>query len=238
METSDLRMKPIENNSVVQQVITRITDMLQAGRFKPGDRLPTEYQLMDELHVSRNSLREAIKILSAMGLLVVRRGDGTYICDELEPSVFDSVAYSILMGSSRESEIVELRQLLDENVLRLAIRNCRDDEIDLLQESIDEMRRLFEEGLISAAARVDYNFHLRLAHYARNRFLERIVIGVYRLFENSIEKNIRTEDLFAQAAEHHQNIVDCLRARDQGQVRDIVERSLSSWKKDIKEKMQ
>lgn len=231
------RMKPINNLTVVEQVIEQMTDMLLAGRFKAGDKLPSEFELMDELHVSRNSLREAMKILSAMGVVDIRRGDGTYICQTLQPSIFDSVIYSMMMGASEANEIIELRQSLDENVLNLATRKCTDEEIDRLQEMIGQMRQCFAEGKISEAAGLDYRFHIYLTQCARNRFLTRIVTGVYRLFENSIEENIRTEELFAMADDHHQEIVDCLRSRDESRVREVVSHSLSSWQQNIKDKI-
>jgi len=231
------RMKPIKNGMVVEQVIEQMTDMMLAGRFKAGDKLPNEFELMKELQISRNPLREAMKILSAMGVIEIRRGDGTYICQTLKPSVLDSVIYSMLLTTSEENEIIELRQTLDENVLNLAIHKCTEAEIDHLQGMIEQMRQCFAQGRISEAAKLDYQFHIYLTDCTRNRFLSRIVVGVYRLFENSIEKNIRTGELFAMADEHHQEIVDCLRARDESRVREVVSHSLSSWQQNIKNKI-
>ena len=60
---------------------------------------------------------------------------------------------------------------------------------------------------------------------------------MYRLFEHSIEKNIRTEELFAQADEHHQEIVDCLKNKDKLRIKEVVNRSLSSWKANVRSKI-
>lgn len=232
-----MQMIPIESDTVVERVIAQITNMISLGRFKMGQKLPSEFELMDELHVSRNSLREAMKILSALGIVEIKRGDGTYICQRVKPSMFDSVIYSLIMESSTEEEIIELRQTLDEAVLSHAIRKCTHNDIEHLQAMIEQMRAFFAEGSISRAAKLDYQFHMYLTQCSRNSFLTRIVTGVYRLFEGSIEKNIRTEELFAMADQHHQEIVDCLKARDESQIRNVVTNSLSSWRQNIRQKI-
>lgn len=231
------QMQPASNRTVVENVLQQIRNAISVGRFKSGDRLPSEFELMEELGVSRNSLREAMKILSAIGIVEIRRGDGTYICTEIKPSFIDSVAYSILLGNSSAEELIEFRQTLDEDVLALAVRKCTDDDIAQLQEYINQMRIRFKNGEIGAAATLDYQFHLYLAKCTHNRFLERMMLGVYNLFEHSIEKNIRTEELFASADQHHQEMVNCLLERDEQRVHEVIERSLSSWRKDVKAKI-
>ena len=93
-----------------------------------------------------------------------------------------------------------------------------------------QMRKHFEQGEVSKAVKLDYDFHMFLTDCVRNSFLSRIVTGVYKLFERSIVKNIRIEELFAMAAERHQEIVDCLRRRDESRISQVVDNSLSSWR--------
>ncbi len=223
-------MESVQKGSVVDKIIESFRHAFYSGRFKMGEKLPTEFELMDELGVSRNSLREAMKILTTLGIVEIRRGDGTYVCDEIKPSLMDTTIYGMLFEKSSAEEVVELRQMLDENVLRMAIDKCSDNDIEIMQDYINRMRVHFNEGQIAKASRLDYDFHLYLSKCANNRMFHRIVSGVYSLFENSIEKNIRTEELFAKADQHHQAIVDCLKSRDKNKVSEVVAQSLSSWK--------
>lgn len=234
---ADVKMKSIKNLTVVEQVIQQLTRMIQIGRFRLGERLPSEHELVEELQISRNSLREAMKMLSAMGIVEIRQGNGTYVCSSIKPTIFDSTIYSIIMESSSEEEIIELRQVLDESVLMLAIAKCSDEEIDVLDRMNQQMRQYFQQGKISEAGKLDYQFHMKLTEFARNSFISRIVTGIYSLFEGSIEKNIRTEEQFARADMHHQEIVNCLRSRNRGMAHEIIERSLSSWRKNVREKL-
>lgn len=232
-----MRIADNNSDSVVDRAVKQIMESIVSGKLKMGDKLPSEHELVETMSISRNSLREAIKILSAMGIVDVRRGDGTYVCKTCKPTVLDSMIYGMLMEVSGDQEIIELRQLLDENILTLALKKCSVEEIDELQGMIGEMEELFEQGKIEEAAKKDYDFHMKLSQCARNPLLEHIVAGVYGLFQNSIANNIRTEALFAMAVEHHQEIVDCLRSRDEKRIKDVVTNSLSSWKKDIRKKI-
>lgn len=226
-------MRPVNNGTVVDNVLQQIRNAISAGRFRAGDRLPSEFELMEELKVSRNSLREAMKILEAIGIVEIRRGDGTYICTEIKPNYIDSVAYSVLLEHSSAEELIEFRQTLDENVLRLAVRKSTDEDVSKLQGLVNQMQVKFKEGEISEAALLDLQFHQYLARCTRNRFLERMILNVYTLFEQSIEKNIRTEQLFASADQHHQAMVDCIVSRDESRVEEVIADSLSTWRKDI-----
>lgn len=237
MEQSVNIMKPISSGSVVDQVLLQIRDAISSGRFRKGDRLPSEFELMKELGVSRNSLREAMKILEALGVIEIRRGDGTYICEDVKSTYIDTIAYSVLLEGSSAEELAEFRQTLDEDVLLLAVRKATEEDIKHLQELINQMRRYFLQGDLKSAGESDTAFHKYLAACTHNRFLERMVSGVYDLFAHSIEANIRKEENFASADNHHQAMLECIISRDESRVAKVVEESLSSWRKDTLTKM-
>lgn len=231
-----MQMMPVGSESVVEKIIGELTKAISGGRYAIGEKLPSEFELMEELNVSRNSLREAMKMLATMGIVEIRRGDGTYICSQFKPSILDSIIYSLIFESSTDEEIIELRQTLDEAVIKMAMQKCSPDEIAVLQEYVNKMRHYFKTGDISEAAKCDYNFHLFLTECCKNIFLSRIVKGVYQLFEQSIEKNIRTENDFAKADNYHQDIVNCLINKDETQISPVVANSLSSWRENVKRK--
>lgn len=236
-ENAELALKPVNRESVVDNVLRQLRHAISVGRFRRGDRLPSEFELMEELKVSRNSLREAMKILETIGIVEIRRGDGTYICKEIKPSLIDSVAYSVLLEESSAEELIEFRQTLDEDMLRLAVRKGTEEDIQILQELTDRMREYLSRGEIGAASSADVQFHRYLAKCTRNPFLERMLLGIYDLFERSIERNIQLEESFASADQHHQAMVDCIANHDESRVTEVIAQSLSSWRKDIKAKI-
>ena len=223
-------------NSVVEEVVQQITNMVQSGRFSIGDKLPSEPALMSELQVSRNSIREAMKMLSAVGVVDVRRGDGTYICNSIEPSYLDIAMYNMMFASSSQESIVELRQAVDEMVLSIVMNKCTEEDLAILQEYINKMRAGFIHDEIDKAAENDLAFHYYLAKRTENPFIERMVRSVYKLFEGSIAYNLRNHKVFAQADRIHQDILECLRKKDRVHIHDVITDSLFSWKSMVKMK--
>ena len=81
-------MKPIGNKSITQCIVDRLTQAIIDGELQPGDRIPTESELAQSLNVGRNTVREAIRVLVAYGVLEIRRPSGTFVCDTFKPVVF------------------------------------------------------------------------------------------------------------------------------------------------------
>ena len=75
-------LKKINRSSVVQRVIDRLTQAMLSGELKPGDKIPTEMELSEQLGVALNSIREAIKILVYIGVLEIKRAEGTFENDQ------------------------------------------------------------------------------------------------------------------------------------------------------------
>ncbi len=230
------KMEPISSKTVVEQIVDRMTNAMMEGHYKIGMKLPSEFVLMEELNVSRNSLREAMKIMSAMGIVEIKRGDGTYIAKEVKANVFDSVIYSIMFESSSNNEIVEYRKILDEAVLKVAMYKISDEEIENLQFLINQMQFYSQKNDFDKVAELDYQFHIHLIECSRNSFLIRNLKSVYKVFYPTIKKNIRTEEAFARADVHHQMMLEVLKNKDESLIRQAIDDSLSSWKNRIKEK--
>lgn len=230
----DKSLTPVGSQSVVEMTISSIIDAISDGTYKAGQKLPNEYELISELQISRNSLREAMRVLSTVGVVEIKRGDGTYVCSQLNPSLIDNMIYGLVFDASSTDELIELRQSLDEIVLKLAIDKADDDDIKGLQQCIDEMASKFKEGDLAQAAKADYNFHIKLVDAAKNTFLSRIVKGVYRLFIHSIQESISTEEEFAKAVKYHKQLLSLVENRDKGKVTDVVAVTLESWQYHVK----
>ncbi len=225
---------PINKENVVDQIIRRITDSIVSGKYKSGMKLPNEYELMKELQVSRNSLREAMKILSAMGIVEIKRGDGTYICTQTNTSMFDTAIYSLIFDISTNSELLELRQIIDETIVRLAMQKITEEEIEKLKENIEAMDRAIQEEQYEQAERLDFDFHVMLIDICKNRFFSRIMKGVYGIFEKSIMNTVEYEKDQSQVVDHHKEILRCIIEKDESRVSQTIRDSLETWQEIVK----
>ena len=230
----DRTLTPVGSQSVVDMTIASIVDAIADGTYTAGQKLPNEYELISELQISRNSLREAMRVLSTVGVVEIKRGDGTYVCDQLNPSIIDHMIYGLVFNSSPTEELVELRQSLDEIMVKLAIDKADEEDIKNLQRSIDDMAFRFRDGDLEGAAEADYSFHIKMVEAAGNTFLSRITKGVYQLFRNSIFESITTEEEFAHAEDNHKQLLDLVKNRDKSKVADVVAVTLESWQRHVK----
>lgn len=228
--TEKEQLRPIGQKSIVEQIIDSIMDAIVGGVYRPGTKLPSEFELMEQMQVGRNSLREAMKVLSAMGIVEIKRGDGTYISTQMNASAFDRVIYSMVYDAATGGELLELRQVLDEATVRLAMEKITPEECALLQESIAAMRLAAQKGDVAQMQGCDMAFHMGLIESCKNAFFIRIMKGVYSVFERSIGENIRIEQVDSRAPDYHQRLLDCVRGKDHAAVAAAVADSLRTWK--------
>ena len=229
-------LKPIENTTIVERIVKQITNAITSGELKPGDKIPTEIELMESLGVGRNSLREAIKMLSALGVLKIRRGDGTYIAEKVSPSAFDALVYSLVMEQSTTQEMLELRQRLEIDILELAAQKATSEDIKKLEWLLDQFHSAFARGDFENAAQLDLQFHYMLVDTARNPLLGRIVKGVLDLFQPSVKRTL--EQYEAPKGNIHQShikMVEAIKNRQTNHITQIVKESLQGWKDYVKE---
>ncbi len=223
----------ISKKSIVDQILEVIITSVSMGKYPPGSRLPSEFELMEEYNVSRNSLREALKILSSMGVLEIKRGNGTYVCQQMNPSIFDKMIYSMIFDISTSEEIIELREIIDTSMIKLAAKKARDKDIVKLQNNINEMKVAIERKEYKKAASLDFEFHMGILKTNKNVFFQRISNGIYSLYFEYIESTIVEENRYASAVEHHQAMLDCIKNKDSEKIEEIVIESLGSWIKNL-----
>ncbi len=93
--------QPPRGRRVHAAIVARIGRMVESGELKAGDRLPPERQLAENFHVSRHSLREALRSLEQQGLVRSHIGDGTYILDRTDQAFVEPMAQAIGRGSGQ-----------------------------------------------------------------------------------------------------------------------------------------
>ena len=103
-------LKPLKRKPISAEILNMITDNILAGNLKPGDKLPTEFELAESLGVGRNSVREAIKILHTLGVVEVKMGAGTFITRSMNGSILEPLILSLAFEQGTSRELVDLRK--------------------------------------------------------------------------------------------------------------------------------
>lgn len=167
----------LKKESVVQSVINRFTEGMRRGELKPGDKIPTEPELAESLGVARSSIREAIKILTYLGVLDSKRHEGTFVCNGFEESMIDPMVYGIILNQDSFEHLMELREMTEAGMLRLAIKNHEEDEIEDLEKQLEEMEKILKgsgEESIKAFFEADDRFHDIVARMGKNPMADKI----------------------------------------------------------------
>lgn len=124
--------------SVTSKAIDSIRAMIRSGELAPGEQLPPEQELADRLGVSRGSLREAVRALSQINVLDVRRGDGTYVTSLAPSELLSGLVFALELIQTKDlDEVVEVRQLLQPPAAALAAQRVTDEQLAQMHEVYD-----------------------------------------------------------------------------------------------------
>ena len=226
-------LKVDKRKSMVEVVISKIKDLLLAKQLLPGDKLPSEFELAKSFSISRGPIREAMKILSAFGIIEIRSGDGTYISKTDKKIQFDPLLFSLIVNYKNFKELFELRELLEVSIAKLIIKNAEAKEFKEIEKALLEMK---ERSLSSSnrdyrtMAKYDINFHIALGKATGNSLVEKIYSFTLDLFKDSIEATHKNQDNAVKAITLHENIYNSLIEKNIDNAVKAIEESMEQWK--------
>ena len=223
-------LKNLKKESVVQSVINCLTDAMRNKELKPGDRIPPEPDLAASLGVARSSVREAIKILTYLGVLESKRSEGTFVCSGFKESMIDPMIYGIILNQDSFENLMELREMTETGIMRLAIQKYDEAEGRALEELLEQMRAVMDSGedMVDRFFQVDNQFHDMVSQMGKNPLADKISRVVRTLTHamryETVSKMInsgRSEELF----QAHNRLYETLKSGRLDNVREIVRES-------------
>ena len=212
-------IQKIQNNAV-QQIIDAFTQQLIEGNLRPGDQIPTEVELSEKFGVARNTTREAIKILVAMGVLEIRRPVGTFVCKGFVEPMLSPLVYGVILGSGNSyDELMDLREIMETGTMLTVIRNAGDEEIAALSEQLSALEAACRKKSpsVEEVFECDNAFHEAVMALAHNHIVEQIAATVrimtHEMRHESVELMVssgRAEELYLA----HEKLFRILTERD------------------------
>lgn len=172
------------------RVAQQIVDLIRAGVFKVGDKLPPEAELAKRMGVSRPSIREALSALAAVGLIEAKPGSGNFVRNgRLSAEEIGGQAIFILESEASCLEIMEARQLLEPPIASLAARNRTEQDIERLKAIRIEMDALAKQGDFDPYLDSDKRFHLALVEATGNL----LILNVLSPLINTMDQKLYRE---------------------------------------------
>ena len=209
--------KTIESKSLAEAVAEQLMALIAKGHFKPGDRLPTEPELMAEFGVGRSTLREAIKSLVVAGLLETRRSLGTFVSESYIDYLSQRLNWDLVFSKQEIRHIIEIRCALEEKAAALAAERASDAQKEKLEQLLDAIS---EQGIDpEKAVENDLAFHLAIVEASNNPLLFNLTLSLRQVLHGYIkagytrrgyENQVNAEEM----ANLHRPIVDAIRDGD------------------------
>lgn len=230
-------LKPMRNKSIVDRIIGRISDTIMSGELKPGDKIPTELELSESLEVGRNSVREAVKSLVAMGVLNIRRSEGTFVAEGFSMRMLEPMAYGLVLEGGNSSAVLELRYVVDTGIVQMAIDKATEGDLLQLNDALENLRRVIKHTPYAEAIHeADLAFHRQLESIARNSLLDKISIVINRITDatrrQAVEEMIKFGDL-DYLYELHRAMYDLIKDQDRANISSVMERHFGYWRKEL-----
>ena len=204
--------KPIKKAKVYEEIVAKIKEMIEKGRFKSGDQLPVERELAEVFRVSRSSVREALRSLESQGFIESRQGDGTYIASQPVEALVRPLASVISTEKDDQMELFEMRRMIEPDLAYLAAERATEEEIAMMEKVLALQEEQIDRG--ESGTDVDRNFHYIMARAAKNKVILRITDDVMDLLAESREQYLQVEGRPQKSILRHREVLEAIRARD------------------------
>lgn len=223
-------LKNLKKESVVQSVINCLTDAMRSKELKPGDRIPPEPDLAASLGVARSSVREAIKILTYLGVLESKRSEGTFVCDGFKESMIDPMIYGIILNQDSFENLMELREMTETGIMRLAVMKYNEMEGRVLEGLLEQMKAVMDGGedMVDRFFQIDNQFHDTISLMGKNPLADKISRVVRTLTHAMRYETVATMINSGRGAElvaAHSKLYETLKSGDLTNVGETVRES-------------
>lgn len=214
---------PVSTGRISQEIVGQVKSAIRAGRLGPGDQLPTERDLTQQLGVSRVSVRDALRMLEAHGLIEVRVGarGGAFVTAPAPSLVGESFADMLRMADVTPAEVTETRLVFELAMLSLACERADESDVVALEEICDRAEASFTAGDYDVSLAAE--FHTRLAACTHNTGIALFAESFHDALQRSLRLAKQADPTMgATGLLEHRALVDAIRAHDADAARTIM----------------
>jgi GntR family transcriptional repressor for pyruvate dehydrogenase complex len=201
----------VRKSSVTETIVNQVKQRLLDGRLVPGQRLPSEREMAEQLRVGRSTVREATSAMVALGIVEIRPGDGVYIRSDFPQSTIASASWSSLVMTGHTHDLVEARRAIEVATARLASERATPQQLRDLHSQADQMD---VASTLEEFIELDLAFHFTIAHASQNLVLREVMVGIQQLLRGSMVTILQTEEMRALSNRQHHSLCDALERRD------------------------
>ena len=224
-------MQEIVRISLTDTVADMLKKSIESGEFAPGDKLPPETKLCEELKVSRTCIREAIRVLQAMGYVEIKHGKGAFVLNRSKGASFSYDALDL----NELNILMEIRNSVEVIAVEIAAKQATKRQISMLESIHESFTDACNNHDVVRMIMIDELFHSKIASLSQNQLiisLNKLVLEAYRSYRGNSFNN---EELYQNAILPHKRILSYIKMNDPEGAASAMQEHLQITKSDMKE---
>jgi GntR family transcriptional repressor for pyruvate dehydrogenase complex len=224
-------LKAIRKTRIYEEVVGQLHQLIDGGKLKAGDRLPSERELAETFRVSRSSVREAIKTIENEGMVVTRPGSGTFLTTVNVEAIIPSLASLLSRGKDALIDLFEMRCLVEPGIAALAAERATPADILRLKEICAEQAQQINRN--AAAVDSDAAFHLTIGRATHNSALQRLVASIVEILKPIREKSLQTPGRGQKSLASHRAILVAIERHDPELARQAMQQHIQAVEENV-----
>ena len=210
--SAEFDLHALDKKDIREQVFDQLLSQITTGKWKPGEKIPSENELTSIMGVSRISVREAIQKLAAMDLVETYRGKGTFVKEFTTNNYLKSLTPMLLMTPGDILFVVEYRRILEVGIIDLYTRNTTERDIVFLSRTLDKMKQYYRTNL-KKYTKYDLEFHMKLYEMTGNPFIIKISNLIYDILSAAMKEAV-TERGAEEGIDFHSKMLEYIKTGD------------------------
>ena len=216
--------KPIQTDRISSVIVDQIKEAVFQKRLIPGNKLPSERQLMEQFRASRVTIREALRTLEQFGILEIRRGmeGGAFIRNPDTKFITNFLQDMFSMGKIKIPNLTEARMAVEPFSVKLAAERITQETLEKVRLNIQEARECLDKNNKNDARLLDLEFHRLIAQASQNPVIFFMIDSIMDIMENNISSIPLSVKPVERTIQYHEEIYLALRNRDVQRAQDLM----------------
>jgi GntR family transcriptional repressor for pyruvate dehydrogenase complex len=224
-------LKAIKKTRIHEDVFNQIRQLIEQGRLRARDQLPSERELAETFKVSRTSVREALRALETQGLIVSRTGMGNFVADLPVESLIGPLARLLIDEKTALADVFEMRKLIEPHIAALAAERATRQDIAQLKRIVAKQSAAVSGG--GTGVEADAELHFSIGHATRNQALQKLVSGLMEMLSRSREESLQTHERRKSSIDAHLRIITAIEKHDKARARGEMLRHIEQVEENV-----
>ncbi|MGC6176269.1 FadR/GntR family transcriptional regulator [Lacrimispora sp. 38-1] len=205
-------------NTNVNVLLNRLTnyfaDEVFSGRLNPGDKIESDRNLAELFEVGRSAIREALKVLDVLGLIEIRPGQGSFLCNDGSNFFMIPLSWSLFLNTDQIESMLDVRYALEVMAARMAASHVQNKNLDELNDIFFKMYAAYHDQDYNMFLELDMEFHLAISKCSENDVIHQLIRTIINFMKNVSSSGMANMEQLQNIYDEHQKIYGFIIAHD------------------------